>query len=441
VSPNRRIAIAAFVAACATAWAEDPAKDEAARRAAIAKLGRMAWSGKDTPLEFCDLDGGNVLATDVGRVSFVRWLPDGRRVLASSNDRVFVVDAATGKSKDLGADLPDDRFASWIPSVSPDARYAVFWHTRVGGPYQQWMPFAYSVFDLDAGTRTDVGPIVPRDATELWTGGPPFAWWSPDGALFAAVCPGLRDSPKPGTRWQLVKWTPADGKREVVAEAPTGTRFTRMAFRGNRFAYVLGYEDGHGVVPSVRLDDGSTVFELTTPGSIFSVAWEPDGDALRVRTESGSRQSRAKTCWRVVPGKPATQTSDVEPKKRVPSGDPAWEIETRNVTTNPDAGTFPSDKDDPETGLFRVSTATGEATHVCPGSSPQRVGDVVVFWRVTVPSKKREGPYFEMPPTIWGTDDLWAYDVKDGAVIRLSTRGFNLRCLDIRPTPDARKDK
>jgi len=432
--------VAVLVAACAAADAADPPKDEAARRATIAKLGRVAWSGKDQPLEFCDLDGGNVVASDAGRVSFVKWMPDGRRVLASGDGRVFVVDAATGKSKNLAADAPDDRFAAWIPAVSPDGKFAVYWRARQGGAANQWTPVAVAAFDLDAGTRADVGRIVQQTTAELSLSGPPPAWWSPDGTLYAAVSPELDEVATPGMRWKLVKWKPGGAKRQTVAEIPSGSRITRMAFHGGRCAYVVQPQDGGRGARVVVLDGGKVAFEPTPPAPILAVAWEEDGAALRVELQSPETR-KIVTNWRVVPGEAATQIPEFMPPTRVPTGDPAWEVETRNPPTNPDAGTFPTDVDEPTTGLFRVATATSEATHVCPGRSPQRVGDVIVFWRVTVAARKKEGQYFEMAPTIPGTDDLWAYDVKDGAVIRLSERGFAARCYDIRPTPDAAKEK
>lgn len=74
------IATALFVlAGLSAARADDPptTKDDAARRAAVAKLGRLAWCDVGKPPAFCDLDGGNVVLSDAPSVSYVHWLADG----------------------------------------------------------------------------------------------------------------------------------------------------------------------------------------------------------------------------------------------------------------------------------------------------------------------------------------------------------------------------
>jgi hypothetical protein len=46
-----------------------------------------------------------------------------------------------------------------------------------------------------------------------------------------------------------------------------------------------------------------------------------------------------------------------------------------------------------------------------------------------------------MPERIPGSDDLWAYDPKDGAQIRLTTCGFDTQCWDVALTPPATRGR
>src|SRR5262249_19905775 len=153
------------------------------------------------------LDGGDVVTSDAGPVVYVRWLPDGRRVVASAKGRVLVVDAATGKATDLAPDEPDGRFIG-PPKLSPDRRFAVWWRKERHGHVQNLAPAAFTVFDLDRGTRSDVGPAEPEEIRGWWGGGSFTAWWSPKGELYACVGAPRAADEAPGSRWRLVRWSP-----------------------------------------------------------------------------------------------------------------------------------------------------------------------------------------------------------------------------------------
>ena len=412
--------VAMVVVGAGAARAEDPPKDEAARRAALAKAGRMVRSDRGKPVVFSDLDGGNALETTVENATSLKWLRDGKRVLATTDGRVLTIDSATGKATDLAPDAPKDVFVAWTPILSPDGRYAVYWHSprRDHLPLE---PFAYAVFDLESGGFTDVGTLAFESVRRPGPSERPFAWWSPEGTLYACVAGDLQRDEQRGSRWKLVRWSPSGKTTETVAELPWGTRVTQTAFLGDRVAYVIDAQQQYRYVPRVVSGKGDVLFELPEYGLIWGVRWEADGSALRLRIQAPDATHTTKF-WRVVPGeKPKVEIPEFDPPRRVATGDPGVGVEARWKMDDPDAS-----------GIFRIAEATGEATRIGTGGDPIRVGDVVVFWRVTIPSKQKEGPYFEAPETIPGTDDLWAYDARDGAVIRLSDCGFTSRAWDIR---------
>ena len=426
---NERVAALAAVCLAFTASRARP-DDDAERRAKIAKLARLAWCDRGKPIAFCDLDGGNVVRSGrpgVGFDGYLRVLPDGRRVLLCGGGKVRVVDSRDASEKDLTADAPDEEFPALPPQVSPDGRYAVFWH---GPRRDDFTPTqtSYAVFDLETGTLTHLGPLPPPSISATWGRyDAPTAWWSPDGELYAAVAAG---PPADDKTWKLVRWSPATKKQEDVATLPSGTRVTQMAFRGKRFAYGIAPETNHKFVPAVRAEDGSTIFELTAHGMIWGLRWEDDGAALRLRVQPPDA-SPVTYFLRVEPGKAAERVAEFEPPPRAPI-DGGW-IEERRIEVPREQS---KGWESPESELWRIA-ANGEATKLGLGSSPRRVGGVVVFWRVTVPAKNAEGPYFEMPERIPGKDDLWAYDPKDGAQIRLTTCGFDTQCWDIAVTAPA----
>jgi hypothetical protein len=418
------VVAAALVAGVAAAGDPSPT-DDAARRAAIAKLGRLAFCERGKPLTFCDLDGANPTTTDVLGVS-IRVLPDRRRVLCSGDGRVRVVEIATGAAVDLTADAPDDDFCALTPAVSPDGRFAVYWH----GPKRPNLPqdpTAFAVFDLDAGTRRDVGDMKFQDVRRPFQLDDPTAWWSDDGTLYACVGAKKEDGDKDGERWKLIRWSPRDGKTETFAELPWGTRVRFAAFRGGRAAYAVEPQQNFRFMPQVRGGDGRVLFERLC--YVWGVDWEADGQAVRLRCNSPDSPP-VTSFWRVVPGETPTEIDEFAPPARaeVPGGF----VEERPIArAGPVVRRRPASE--PEHELFRVTSATGESVRIGPGRAPRRIGDVVVFWRVTVPARVKEGRYFESPPVIPGTDDLWAYDPKDGATIRLSDRGFWTHAWDIVP--------
>lgn len=426
---KRAVALAAVCLAVSASEARPD--DDAERRAKIAKLARLVWCDRAKPIAFCDLDGTNVVRSEHPGVGFdacLRVLPDGRRVLLCGGGKVRVIDSRDASEKELTADAPDEEFPAMPPQVSPDGRYAVFWH----GPRRDNFPpeqTSYAVFDLETGARTNIGPLPPPSIAATWGRyEAPTAWWSPDGELYAAVA---APPPADDKTWKLVRWSPATKKQVDVAVLPPGTRVTQMAFSGKRFAYGVAPETNYKFIPAVRAGDGSTLFELTAHGLIWGLRWEDDGAALRLRVQPP--EGPPSYTLRVEPGKPAERVTEFEQSPRAPM-DAGW-IEERRVDA---PGEKSKGWESPESELWRVA-ANGEATKIGLGRAPRRVGDVVVFWRVTVPAKNAEGPYFEMPERIPGRDDLWAYDPKDGAQIRLTTCGFDTQCWDLLVAPAATK--
>jgi hypothetical protein len=414
---NRAAVAALIVAASASARAEDAPKDEAARRAAIAKLGRLAWSDVGKPLSFCDLDGSNVVDSATPPATSVTWLPDGARVIADAGGTIWIVDSKTGKAVDLAPERrsPDEKFT--VPRLSPDGSRALARHVNTAHA-SGWQSEGYRVFDLATGKSTEIAPAAEED----WLGGPPPAWWAPDGSVVAVL----------GTSPETLVRVRDDGKPPVLlATAPKGCRIRRVAFLGEKIAYSL---EGRSHV-EVRDTSGAQYLSEDVLAQPTYLRWDDGGASLRF--EMIFYNTRVASARRLVAGKPPEPIPPTPvARAQIVSDDGKWRLTTRTAKTDvPDGDPIYS------WTLLRVDAASGAETDLGPGRLPVRFGDVYVYWRVTVPDKAKEGRFFEHRKTIRGTEDLWAYDPKDGAVIRLSTRGFTPRCREIRATPTALKDK
>lgn len=407
------IAVAFAVLGAATARPEDPDP----RRTRIASLGRLAWSGYDSPVAFCDLDGSNVVESKAVRADWLRWLPDGRRVVATSGDHVFVVDSTTGATTDLAADAKyGERFVSDRPALSPDGRRLVMWHTvqPTGGNRSVksyvlgTQVVGYTLFDLDAGTRAELAPApVPDLARD-----PPIVAWSADSkTLYAAI----------GTEPQRLTRFDADGAHpEIVATLAPGDRIQQIALRDAKIVLAVG----HGRGFDVREAGGKSLFALDRGLRCSGLAWDRDGAALVVNADAPHTGGAAER-WRVEPGKPPEKLRDPYPSRRTPTGDPAWEIEARRA----EDATLPT--------MWLVPVPSGEPIRLDTTGPVVRVGGAFVFWRTTTPSKwSGTGAVQRFTPSV---DDLWAYDPEFAAEIRLTDRGFSPRCWDVRPaTPASR---
>jgi hypothetical protein len=411
---------ALLVAAGATVRAEDAAQpDDAARRGAIAKLGRLAWSDYGGPLAFCDLDGSNVVQSDCLRADWLRWLPDRRRVVTVDGDHVRVVDSATGKSSDLTADARGgDRFVSGRPLLSPDGRRLVVWRTvqpnstwhdsRSWSLNQQVVGFA--VFDLDTGRRAEIAPApIPRNVTDS-----PIAAWSADSAsLYVAL----------GTEPQRLTRFAADCTHtETVATVAPGARITQIAIDGPRIVFVVQYG------PRFEVRDPAGKSYLVHDGGLVctGLEWEPGGAALVVDAAAWVGPGRWER-WRVVPGEPAQRLSVPWPPRRQPSGDAEFEVETRraDVFSQPVA--------------YLVPATSGEPLALESRGPVVRVGGAFVFWRTTTPFREtRRGTTWTSTPAV---EDLWCYDPAARAFVRLTTRGFSPRCSDVAVTPPATRGR
>jgi hypothetical protein len=404
------VRVAAFAAAALLVVAaradDDP---DAARRAAVAKLGRLAWRPPEGPIEFCDLDGGNVVVSDSRKVEWLRWLPDGRRVVATGYDRVYVVDAATGKSVDLTADAKyGERFLSDRPLLSPDGRRLVTWRslapskrtpTRFGAGTVNEEVAGYAVIDLDTGARREIGPV--RVPMNWWDA--PAAAWSDDGKnLYAAV----------GRETQTLSRFTADGVRlGDVAQVPDG-RVDFVLVRGERVVYAV-----HAGRQLNVLQVGGGKPSLSCAGEgrpvrCTGLAWDDDG-ALLVDVDFGLRRERR----RVPEGGAPELLASLALPQRASAADGTWSVVAELA-------------EDGGTSLRRVGGA-GEAP-IGPGTWPLRVAqDVVVYWRPTKPpvAWTREMRRFFDPA------ELRAWFPKDGSSIRLMPTPVAAWCWDVFAPP------
>lgn len=230
-----------------------------------------------------DLAGATSLVVDVS------WSPDGKQVIAGSNDgtaRVWTVAdgverhvfrvGQTGQvrgvswspSGDMVAVGQGDRLVRWNPttgvklgettvpgsaysvSISPDGRW-----TAVGGD-------AKKVTILDSGVGTVVRELTdaPANVYEIA--------WSPNGERLAAS----------GSGGSIHLWSTGDGSKQRVSNAMTLACWA-LAFSpdGKRLA-ATGYDF------TLRLFDVATLEEVLQfrdlPGIGFDVQWMPDGKRL-----------------------------------------------------------------------------------------------------------------------------------------------------------------
>lgn len=413
---TRRVAAAiALVLAAATAHSQDATPtDDAARRSAIAKLGRLAWSDVGAPLAFCDLDGSNVVESDCRRADWIRWLADGSGVVANDGDHVRLVDATTGKSRDLTADAkPGERFVANQPLLSPDRRHVVLWRTappkstwgdiRSGSLKQQVAGFA--LFDLAAGRRSDISPApMPRNI-----GDAPIAAWTPDSsALFVAL----------GTEPQrLTRFAPDGTRPQIVTTVSAGSRISQIAIQGERVLFAVQM----GTRFDIRDTDGRTIFVRDGRYWCASLSWEPGGGALVVEAWPENFPAPIER-WRVVAGESAKLLPSPWPPRREPSGDPAFLIETRQ-----DAFSAPR-------AAYLAPASSGEPVALESAGPIVRVGGAFVFWRTTTPSSSivRGTTHMSTPAVL----DLWSYDPAARSFAPLTTRGFSPRCWDVFVAPE-----
>ena len=167
---------------------------------------------------------------------------------------------------------------------------------------------------------------------------------------------------------------------------------------------------------------------LVRDGGLLCTAleWEPGGAALIVDAAARDGPPRRER-WRVVPGEPAQQLSVPWPPRREPSGDAAFEIETRRA----DSVSPPL--------VYVAPVPSGEPVALESPGPVVRVGGTIVFWRTTTPSRStRRGTTWMFTPAVL---DLWSYDPAARASVRLTTRGFSPRCWDVAITPQASRGR
>jgi hypothetical protein len=413
------VAVAASVAGVALAGDPSPT-DDAARRAAIAKLGRLAWAAPAKSVAFCDLDGSNTVESTSRHPTWLRWLPDGKRVVAAGQDRVFIVDSTTGATADLTADAKyGERFLSEQPLLSPDGRRLVTWRSTRSNRKSIWGTVSnevagYALFDLDAGTRTDLGP-APAPAS--WWDPTPAAWSADGKSLYAVM----------GDVQNLTRFAPDGTHPVVVASVAPGRRITAVAVDGPQ--PMIAIQDGAQF--EVRGVDAKTIFSLPRaehgvhPMSCRGLAWESGGATLLVDT-IGDDDAWYLARRRIGAGRPPENLVDPYLPRRATIAGATWSVEERRV----DGG---------GSSLFRVATPPDECIKIGPGCWPRAVGNVVVFWR---------SPWNTGGSVLWdatgrppGECELCAYDPKDGATIRLAEREFEVQCWDVLVTPPASRGR
>jgi hypothetical protein len=396
---KRGAAVVLVLFAAETAAAQEASPADEARRAAVAKLGRLVWSDVGKPPAFCDLNGGNVVESDAPHVSSIRWLADGKRVVACEGGRVFAVDALSGKSTDLVADAGDDD-AYWWPRPAETGARAVAWHKH---RRRLAAAVGYTVFDLAQDKRFEIAPPV----KEMLLRPDLPVWFAPDGTILAVL----------GTAPETLVRFDAGGKRLAeVAVVPDAAKIRVGKFVKDRLVYAVERQDA----VEVRDSTGATLGRIG--GDLEPTLFGVDEAGL-LRLEVMERRTRRQRAWYFAAGRPPRELTKAELWRQFWSDDRRWSLSTRYEAKA--AG---------HCVIVRTDASTGLNTDICPGDTLRRVGNVFVFWRVRTPAPADTGGASELEGTI-ESKDLWCYDPKDGAVFRMTDRGFTARCWDLYVTP------
>jgi hypothetical protein len=253
---------------------------------------------------WCHDYDGVVVRVDAGTVRW-RWeepgchvtgvscTPDGSRVLAFSDGRLFVLDGSTG------AVVHSGRVGADVGALDPAGARLV----TVADPVVR-------VWSLDRLDRAPAG--LPGAAS-----GFAYALWSPDGGRLltgSALCDGtdgrlvavlatddtgyLEGGPPPGARAvgaaEVVEFTPLRGMTvwDAVSGAPVATDPDRryslhrdlLWIAPDARSYLHAGRDGGARV--LRTRDGATLADLGA-GRVTAAAWSPDGSRLAVARDDG----------------------------------------------------------------------------------------------------------------------------------------------------------
>jgi Tol biopolymer transport system component len=274
-----------------------------------------------------------------GRSMYVRaWMPDGRRILAISQDknlayRPHIISLSDGSVRDIGQ--PEPGSVNW-GYPSPDGRHIAY-------------SLKGDIFVYDTATEQD-SVLVQNPAADGMVG------WTPDGSgiMFVSNRSGSRDlyllgieNGRPRGEPQLLRRELGDPNYLFVTR---DGRLFQIERKGTPDSYILPVDEQTG-----KLTGTPSLVDPSYPGALFP-AWSPDGKLLYYSINKGPSGNRSQVL--VIRSEETGRTREITPKPKLPF----W----HTPILSPDGRRFAVTGTDQNgnSGVFAIDSESGEVSQL-----------------------------------------------------------------------------
>jgi Tol biopolymer transport system component len=331
------------------------------------------WRSKGyEELRLSKLDGSSMRilcsSKDGRTMNVTSWMPDGRQILAISQDksltyRPHIISVSDGSVRDIGQPEPGHVFWRF---PSPDGRHIAYTLNR-------------DIFVYNTATEKD-SVLVKNPAYDGMIG------WTPDGSgiMFVSNRLGSLDlyllwigNGRPRGEPQLLRRNQGDPNYIYVT---SDGRLFQIERKGTFNSYILPVDEQTG-----KLTGTPSLVDPSYPGSNFP-GWSPDGKLLYYSIYKGTPGNYSQVL--IVRSEETGQTREITPKPQLPFWyTPILSPDGRRFAItgtdqNGNSGVFAID---PESGnVSQLATDTAEIGPVDPNWSPDGKS---IFYKVRSPEK------------------------------------------------------
>ena len=266
------------------------------------------------------------------------WMPDGRRILAISQDknlayRPHIISLSDGSVRDIGQ--PEPGSVNW-GYPSPDGRHIAY-------------SLKGDIFVYDTATEQD-SVLVQNPAADGMVG------WTPDGSgiMFVSNRSGSRDlyllgieNGRPRGEPQLLRRELGDPNYLFVTR---DGRLFQIERKGTPDSYILPVDEQTG-----KLTGTPSLVDPSYPGALFP-AWSPDGKLLYYSINKGPSGNRSQVL--VIRSEETGRTREITPKPKLPF----W----HTPILSPDGRRFAVTGTDQNgnSGVFAIDSESGEVSQL-----------------------------------------------------------------------------